>query len=207
MLTFILAVSGPTNAGKSYFTDRLKKHAVEKGLKVSSISTDEFYRDLSHLSMDERNKVNYDHPDSIDEKEFIVALEEISKGREVEIPIYDFSVHNRTGNKRKIEKMDLLVVEGIFTLTYPEVNEFYSLRIFIDMDNDVRVIRRIQRDMENRGRTLNSVIDQYMDTVKPTQQNFVERDKNKVDIVLKGNRDHTIIMEMIISFIGDKSAS
>ncbi|MCE7736501.1 MAG: uridine kinase [Candidatus Heimdallarchaeota archaeon] len=204
MSTFILAVSGPTNAGKSYFTDRLKIHALEKGIKVSSISTDEFYRDLSHLSMDERNKVNYDHPDSIDEKEFIVALEDISKGLEVEIPIYDFSIHNRTGNKRKIDNVDLLIVEGIFTCTFNQADALYSLRIYIDMDDDVRVIRRIQRDMEDRGRSLDSVINQYMNTVKPTQFDFVQRDKKKVDIVLKGNRDHSIIIDMIVSFVKNK---
>lgn len=204
MMTFIVAVSGPTNAGKSYFTDRLKAHALKNGINVRSISTDEFYRDLSHLNMDERNKVNYDHPNSIDEKEFIAALERISKGLETEIPIYDFSIHNRTGEKRKIESVDLLIVEGIFTLTFEDVDNFYSLRIYIDMDDDVRVIRRIQRDMENRGRSLDSVINQYMETVKPTQLDYVQRDKKKVDIVLKGNRDHSIILEMIVSFVRNK---
>lgn len=207
MSTFILAVSGPTNAGKSYFTDRLKAYAHEKGIKVSSISTDEFYRDLSHLSIDDRNKVNYDHPKSIDEKEFIAALEEISKNLEVEIPVYDFSVHNRTGDKRKIEPVDLLIVEGIFTCTFDAADALYSLRIYIDMDDDVRVIRRIQRDMEDRGRSLDSVINQYMDTVKPTQFDYVQRDKKKVDIVLKGNRDHSIIMDMIVSFVKNKTVS
>ncbi len=201
METFILAVTGPTNAGKSYFTDRLKNYASERGVKVTSISTDEFYKDLSHLNMDQRNKVNYDHPDSIDSHKFIDALRKISLGEEVEIPIYDFSVHNRKETKRKIGKIDLLIVEGIFTLTFPKIDEFYSLRIYIDMDDDVRVIRRIQRDMIDRGRTLDSVIDQYMETVKPTQQIFVEQDRDKVDIVLKGNRDHSVILKMIISFV------
>ncbi|MFV2014562.1 MAG: uridine kinase [Candidatus Heimdallarchaeota archaeon] len=201
MSTFILAVTGPTNAGKSYFTDRLKKYAIEKGVKVTSISTDEFYRDLSHLSMEERTKVNYDHPESIDKQEFIEALANVSKGIETEIPIYDFSVHNRKKEKRRIDKIDLLIVEGIFTLTFLKINEFYSLRIYIEMDNDVRVIRRIQRDMEDRGRTLNSVINQYMETVKPTQQDFVERDREKVDIILRGNRDHKVILEMIVALV------
>ncbi|MHA2029369.1 MAG: uridine kinase [Candidatus Kariarchaeaceae archaeon] len=204
MKPFILAITGPTNAGKSYFTDRLKRCAIERGLKTTSISTDEFYRDLSHLSMEERTKVNYDHPDSINKDEFIEALASISKGIITEIPVYDFSIHNRTGEERKIQELDLLIVEGIFALAFSKIDEFYSLRIYIDMDNDVRVIRRIQRDMVDRGRTLNSVIDQYIETVKPTQHDFVERDKSKVDIVLKGNRDHSIIMDMIVSFVRDK---
>ncbi|OLS20638.1 MAG: Uridine kinase [Candidatus Heimdallarchaeota archaeon LC_2] len=201
MKTFILAITGPTNAGKSYFTEKLEKYAFQKGVKTISISTDEFYRDLSHLTLNKRNKVNYDHPDSIDSEEFIDACKKISEGNEIDIPIYDFSVHNRKETKRTIEKIDLLIVEGIFTLAFPKANKFYSLRIYIDMDNDVRVIRRIQRDMENRGRTLDSVITQYMETVKPTQQDFVQRDIEKVDIILKGDKDHQIIREMIVALI------
>ena len=198
---FILAITGATNAGKSYFRNEFMKLAIHHKLNVEFLSTDEFYKDLSHLTMEERTKVNYDHPDSIDSFEFVKALKSLAEGKTTIVPVYNFSIHNRDEKTREIIPQDVIIVEGIFSMVYADIVQYYNLTVFIDLERDLRLIRRINRDMQERGRTLDSVIDQFTTTVRPTQKSFVEEDVNKADIIVKGDRDHTRVIEMIISYI------
>jgi len=194
---FLLAISGPTAAGKTYFTRELITAIEEIGLRTVTISTDEFYYDLSHLSMEERIKVNYDQPKSINEEEFKKTLETLRAGQAVELTKYDFSTHTRTDQKHILEPADLIIVEGIFSLTFDEVNPMYDLKVYIELEEDLRLIRRVRRDMRDRGRDLESVFQQYISQVKPAQHKHVKQDREKSDVILLGNKDHTQFIKLL----------
>lgn len=201
MKPVIIAISGPTNAGKTYFTRELSKRAESNGIRCTRISTDEFYNDLSHLTLEERNEVNYDEPDSINHKEFVEKIKELSEGKGAILPVYDFATHNRTGETRKVDPVDLIIVEGIFSLAFDTVLPYYTLTVYVDLEPDLRLVRRVHRDRIERGRSLESILDQYVHTVKPTQELYVRNDQQKADILIMGDRDHSIIHDMILSYI------
>ena len=171
------------------------------GLSVDLISTDNFYRDLTHLTMDERAKVNYDDPKSINDTEFLESLVKIREGIPVEVPIYDYSIHNRIAEKRLITATDIIVVEGLFAFAFDIIIPLYSLKVYVDLDSDLRLIRRIQRDTKERGRTVNSVINQYINTIRPSQEKFVKLDKKHADIVINGGKDHSEIIKLILTYV------
>lgn len=204
MTSFILAISGPTAAGKTYFTKHLQETVKNAGLSTVTISTDEFYKDLVHLTMEERIKVNYDHPDSIDSSAFLHALEQLADGNTIDIPAYDFSTHTRKNEVRTVEPADLIIVEGIFSLSFEAINPIYDIRIFIDLDQDLRLIRRVRRDMKERGRSLESIFKQYLNQVRPSQEVYVTQDKILADLILLGNQDHRRILGMIQAAIEKK---
>jgi len=202
---FLLAISGPTNSGKTFLRERILHKANELGLTTQFISTDDFYKDLSHLTMEERNQINYDDPKSIAGEEFQEAIGNLQLGKICSVPIYDFAEHNRTGKTRDIAHCDLIIVEGIFAYSFDEINKMYSLKIFVEVDPDIRIIRRILRDINERGRTMESVIAQHLETVKPTQALFVERDRGKADIILNGEMGEFKIVDIMLSYIKAQS--
>ena len=197
----IIAISGPTSAGKTYFSQKLLELADDRNIHSTRISTDEFYKDLSSIPMEERIKVNYDQPDSIDRTEFEKVIRSLSEGNDVLIPVYDFSTHTRTGEVRKVEPSELTLVEGIFALTFDEVREHFTISIYVDLEPDLRLIRRIMRDTKERGRSIESVFNQYMGTVRPTQKEFVQNDKEKADIIIHGDKDHTKVLNLLLNLI------
>ncbi|MHA2502814.1 MAG: uridine kinase family protein, partial [Candidatus Kariarchaeaceae archaeon] len=152
-MVYILAISGPTAAGKTYFSNKLVEVVEKHGYTISKISTDEFYHDLSHMTMEMRSQVNYDLPQSIDAEGFETCLEQLSLGKVTDVPVYDFSTHTRTGEIRTVTPPDLLIVEGIFSLSFEGSNRLYDLKVFIELDRDLRLIRRMERDMKERGRS------------------------------------------------------
>lgn len=200
-LPFIIAVSGPTNAGKTYFSNQLLRTAEEQGISCSRISTDSFYRDLSHISLEERTGINYDAPASIDTGAFIDTIQKLRMNQTVEIPVYDFSVHNRTGGTETILPHDIILVEGIFSFSFDEVLDAYSILVYVDLDPDLRLIRRVKRDRSERGRSIESIFSQYLNTVRPTQEEYVRRDKSKADILLQGDHEHDKVINLLISFV------
>ena len=205
MNSFLMAISGPTASGKSFFTNKLRERIVELGLTTVTISTDEFYRDLSHISMKERGFVNYDLPHSIDNEEFFKTLSNLTEGKSVKIQVYDYTTHTRMDKFRTINPADLIIIEGIFSLSFPEINKLYDIKIFIDLDQDLRLIRRVKRDMIERGRTLESILHQYMTQVRPTQKDYVSNDQSIADLSLNGNQSYDNFISLLISAIKDKN--
>lgn len=198
---YIIAISGPTSAGKTYFAKLLTEKCVEYGISVSRVSTDDFYIDRSHMPLEERRKQNYDTPNSIDSNEFAATLHNLIAGEAVQLRKYDFSIHNRVDELKTISPADLIIVEGIFALTFPAIRELYSLTIYVNLDSDLRVIRRLERDVQERGRSIESIISQYLNTIRPTQSEYVLHDDLYADIILHGDRDHSHIIDLILSFV------
>lgn len=194
----LVAISGPTSSGKTFFSNSLIQYTKKKDIEVTRISTDDFYRDLSHLSMEERKKVNYDNPASINNEEFIETVAILSQYNKVSIPEYDMRTHTRTNNYKEVLPADIILVEGIFSLSFDELNKIYDFKIYVDYPADLRFIRRLRRDMNERGRSLESVINQYTQTVRPTQMEYVLNDKLKADIILIGDQEHSNLIEMLV---------
>lgn len=200
-MVYILGISGPTNAGKTYFSRKLRKYCDKNNISYSTISTDDFYIDLSDIPMSERIEKNYDHPNAISKDDFKIALDMLRSGREIKIYKYSFHEHVRTKEFRIVKPAQLLIVEGIFSFSFEEVLKTFDLKIYVDLDTDLRLIRRIYRDAEERGRTLELTINQYLHTIKPTQEKFVKRDKKLADVILHGDKNHSNVIELIGSHL------
>ena len=179
--SFVIGIAGGTGAGKTTVAELITEN-VEAS--VTRIPLDNYYQDLSHLDYAEREEVNYDHPSAFEWELLREHLGELSEGRAVEMPTYDFSIHNRRDERTTVEPTEVIVVEGIFALYDDEVNGMLDLRLFVETDADVRILRRIQRDVVERDRDLEGVIDQYLSTVKPMHEQFIEPTKKNADIII-----------------------
>ena len=179
--SFVIGIAGGTGAGKTTVA-RLVTENV--GDSVTRIPIDNYYEELSHLDFEERASRNYDHPSAFEWELFREQLSELLEGRSVSMPQYDFAEHNRSPERKDVEPTDVIIVEGIFALYDEEINEMLDLRLFVETDADVRILRRIQRDVIDRGRDLDGVIDQYLTTVKPMHEQFVEPTKRHADLII-----------------------
>jgi uridine kinase len=179
--SFVIGIAGGTGAGKTAVA-REVKDAV--GEAVTRIPLDNYYRDLSHLPMDEREEVNYDHPSAFEWDLLADHLRALMRGEAVEMPQYDFSAHNRTPESVTAEPSTVVVVEGILSLYEADLRELFDLCVYVQTDADVRILRRIQRDVIDRGRELEGVMDQYLGTVKPMHEQFIEPTKKHADIII-----------------------
>jgi len=191
----LIGIAGGTGSGKTSIAKSLLKE-YGKG-EVAVIEQDAYYRNISNLPLEERHKQNFDHPDAIDVELFIQQLIRLIKGQSIEIPVYDFSTHSRSDEKRNIEPHHVIVVEGILTLHYPSLRELMDIKIFVDTPDDIRFIRRLSRDVEERGRTVNSVIDQYLKTVRPMHQQFVEPSKYFSDIIIPEGGQNKVAIDLL----------
>ena len=178
----VIGMAGGSASGKTTIADAVAAQ-VDEG-QVSIIQHDAYYRDLSHLTPAEREAVNFDHPDALETELLIAHLEALRAGRAVERPIYDFSPHVRRSETVRVESGDVVIVEGILVLSDPGLRELFDLCIYVDTDSDLRVLRRLRRDIVERGRSVESVIDQYMDTVRPMHLEFVEPSKRYADLIV-----------------------
>ena len=179
--SFVIGIAGGTGAGKTTVS-RLITHDL--GDSVTRIPIDNYYEDLSHLEFEERQSVNYDHPSAFEWSLLREQLEVLLGGQSVQMPQYDFEVHNRKDERVEIEPTDVIVLEGILALYDEEINEMMDLRLFVETDADVRILRRIRRDVIERGRDLEGVIDQYLSTVKPMHEQFIEPSKKHADLII-----------------------
>ena len=189
---FVIGIAGGTGSGKTTFTENLVDMFRED---VAVIHHDNYYNVLDHLSYEERCKVNYDHPDSFETKLMVEHIKKLKNGERIEEPIYDFTVHNRDKTKTiTLEPKKILIIDGILVLENKELCELMDLKIFVDTDADIRLGRRILRDMTERGRSIESVLTQYQTTVKPMHDKFVEPSKKNADIViLEGGKNKAAI--------------
>lgn len=195
----IIGIAGGTGSGKSTIARAIFESVPSK--KASIIEQDCYYKDQSHLPPKERVKVNYDHPFAFDTELLIAHLEQLLEGQAVEKPQYDFTIHNRKKETITVEPRDIIIVEGILVLDSPRIRELMDIKIFVDTDADVRIIRRILRDMRERGRTLESVIAQYLDVVKPMHFEFVEPSKRYADIIIPEGGHNKVAIDIMVAKI------
>ncbi|HNZ40793.1 MAG TPA: uridine kinase [Clostridia bacterium] len=194
----VIGIAGGTGSGKTTLTNRLKERF---GKDISVISHDNYYRSQDDISFEERVKTNYDHPDSFETDLLIEHLKQLKNGHSIECPVYSFSEHTRTKDTRKIDPTKVIIVEGILIFQNPELLNMLDIRIFVDTDPDVRILRRILRDVKERGRSLDSVVTQYLATVKPMHEQFVEPSKRNADIIVLEGGYNLVALDMIIQRI------
>jgi len=181
MQVTIIGIAGGTGSGKSTFTNRLKEYF---GDQVTVIYHDNYYKRHDDLTFAERQKINYDHPDALDTDLLVEHLRALRAGKSIECPVYDFTKHNRSDETITIEPSRVIIVEGILILQDERLRDIFDIKIFVEADADERILRRVVRDMNERGRDLENIIDQYLATVKPMHYLYVEPTKNVADIVI-----------------------
>ena len=195
----ILGVAGGSGSGKTTVVSQIIR-AMEP-VPVSLLHHDSYYRDHPDLSPEERARLNYDHPEVLETELLAAHLRELLAGRAVEEPVYDFTTHRRTKQTRRIDPNPIVIVDGILILAEPELRELMDIRVFVETDADLRFIRRLVRDTEERGRSVDSVIRQYQDTVRPMHLEFVEPSKRWADIIVPEGGQNRVALEMVTARI------
>lgn len=198
----IIGLGGGTGSGKTTVVEQIVSDFPEG--QVSVISQDSYYKDLSHLSREDRAKVNFDHPNAIDFPLLCEHLRELKEGRSILEPVYSFVEHNRTKETQLISPTQVLVVEGILILTDPAIRDLFDIKIFVHADSDERLIRRLKRDIAERGRDLEEVLSRYQTTLKPMHQQFIEPTKEYADIIIPNNRFNTVAVDIVRSIINER---
>ena len=193
---FVVGIAGGTGSGKTTVAHKLAS-AMPDGRCVT-IEHDAYYLDQAHLPLDERAKINYDHPSSLESMLLVDHLRALRDGRTVEVPIYDFATHTRRRETRQVEPARVIVVEGILVFTEPALRDQMDIKIFVDTDPDIRLMRRIRRDLEQRGRTFQSVRDQYYATVRPMHLEYVEPTKRWADIIIPEGGNNRVALDVLL---------
>lgn len=194
----MIGIAGGTGSGKTTITKELLERF---GNNVTVINHDNYYKAHDSLTLEERSKLNYDHPDSLDTDLMIEHLKLLREGRDIISPIYDFSIHNRSKETKIISPNKVMIVEGILIYTNPELCSLLDIKLFVDADADVRILRRIERDVKERGRSLESIISQYLSTVKPMHEQYVEPSKKNADIIIPEGGHNLVALDMIMNRI------
>jgi uridine kinase len=198
----IIGIAGGTGSGKTTVVSQIIEELPES--EVCVISQDSYYKDTSHLSFKEREKINFDHPKAIDFDLLKKHLIKLRKGKTIEQPVYSFVDHNRTGKTITTHPKKVIIVEGILILTHPEVREMFDINIYVHADSDERLIRRLKRDMSDRGRSLEEVLNRYQNTLKPMHQQFIEPTKEYADIIIPTNRYNSVAVDLIRKIINQR---
>ena len=199
MNTLIIGIAGGSGSGKTTLALRLKASFGEEEVRL--IPHDSYYKRHDDLPYEKRCLLNYDHPDAFDNSLLIQHLHELKAGRGVDCPVYDYAIHNRSDQVRHIDPAPVLIVEGILPFTEPALLAMFDYKIFVDTDADERILRRILRDVKERGRSLDSVITQYRTTVKPMHEAFVEPSKRSADIIIPNGGENGPALEMLVHHI------
>lgn len=192
----IIGIAGGTASGKTTVAKRLKKLAEPHG-SVAMLRLDDYYKNLSHLTLEERRKINFDHPDAYDIDLLIKHIHQLQNGEAIEKPTYDFVISLRSDITEHIEPSDVIIIEGIMIFTYPELVDLFDMKIYVDTPDDIRFIRRLKRDIEDRGRTIESVVNQYLTTVRPMHEIFVEPSKRKADIIVPEGGKNEVAIDIL----------
>ena len=194
----VIGIAGGTGSGKTTLVNQIAAQFAED---VTAITHDNYYKAHDEMTYEERSRLNYDHPNAFDTELMIEHLKQLKEGNTVECPIYDYTIHNRSKNTLTIAPAKVIIVEGILIFEHKELCDQMYIRIFVDTDADLRIIRRIRRDVMERARSLDSVINQYMNTVKPMHEQFVEPSKKNASIIVPEGGHNLVAMEMIMNHI------
>ncbi|MFG6686458.1 uridine kinase [Mariniflexile sp. HNIBRBA6329] len=197
----IIGIAGGTGCGKTTVVNQILNELPEG--EVGVISQDSYYKDTTHLSYDERIKINFDHPKSIDFELLESHLKDLKKGLPVHQPVYSFVKHNRTSDTILTHPRKVMIVEGILILTHPELRNMFDIKIFVHADTDERLIRRLKRDISERGRDLDEVLTRYQTTLKPMHDQFIEPMKEYADIIIPNNKHNTVAVDIVRTIINN----
>lgn len=192
----VIGIAGGTGSGKTTITREIVEHF---GADVTVIYHDNYYKAHHELSYEERTQLNYDHPDAFDTDLLVRDLKALRSGEAIECPIYDYTIHDRSTQTLTVRPARVIIVEGILIFHAPELRDQMDIKLFVDADADVRILRRIQRDVKERGRSLDSVISQYLTTVKPMHEAFVEPSKRYANIIIPEGGQNKVAIEMVIN--------
>lgn len=197
----LIGITGGTGSGKSTIADEIYNSFDEDC--IAMIQQDAYYKDQSHLTMEERVKTNYDHPRAFDNDLLIENLKSLINGEVIEKPIYDFTVHTRSEEKIKVNPRDIIIVEGILILEDERLRDLLDIKVYVDTDADIRILRRMIRDINERGRTVDSVVEQYLSVVRPMHMQFIEPTKKYADIIVPEGGHNKVAIDILVSKIKD----
>jgi uridine kinase len=199
MRPLIIGIAGGTGSGKSTLAQRIA--GALPSARVSFLDMDAYYRDHRHLTMEERRRVNWDHPDAFDIALLAAHLEALARGEAIDKPVYDFTLHARAARTVRVEPADVIVIDGILLLVDERVRDACDVKVFVETEADVRLIRRIRRDMAVRGRPLDEILEQYLTTVQPMHDQFVEPSKRWADLIIPRGGENPVALEILIASI------
>lgn len=191
----VIGIAGGTGSGKTTITRKIMQRF---GGNVSVIYHDNYYKAHHGMSYEERSKLNYDHPDAFDTERLVEDLKKLRRGEVVRSPLYDYTIHDRSDKTVTVKPARVIIVEGLLIFASEKLCELMDIKIFVDTDADVRILRRIVRDVRDRGRSLESVVNQYLTTVKPMHEQFVEPSKRKADIIIPEGGYNQVALEMVL---------
>lgn len=190
----VIGIAGGTGSGKTTLTERISHQFQDE---VTLIKHDDYYKRHDDMTYEERSRLNYDHPDAFETELLIQHIKLLKEGKSIQCPIYDYTIHNRGNDTKEIRATKVIILEGILIFTDKRLCDLMDIKIFVDTDADVRIIRRIKRDVAERARSLDSVINQYLSTVKPMHEQYVEPSKKNADIIVLEGGHNLVAMDMI----------
>ena len=193
----MIGIAGGTGSGKTTVARAIQDRVGKE--RIEWISHDSYYRNFEGLSPEERHHINFDHPDSLETELLARHLDVLGKGSGVEVPIYDFTTHSRKDDTQRVEPRRVIIVEGILVLAEPELRKRIDIKLFVDTPPDIRFMRRLVRDIKTRGRSMESVIEQYMTTVRPMHEEFVEPSKRYADLIIPEGGENLVAIDAIIA--------
>lgn len=194
----VIGIAGGTGSGKTTITGQISERL---GNDVTVITHDNYYRAHHEMTYEERTLLNYDHPDAYETELLVEHLAALKRGEPVEVPVYDFTIYDRTDETTTVMPSRVIIVEGIVIFAHPELRELMDVKVYVDADADVRILRRILRDVQERGRSLESVINQYLTTVKPMHEAFVEPSKRYADVIIPTSEPNLVALDMLVNRI------
>ncbi len=197
----VIGIAGGTGSGKTTVANVILRRLGAD--KITFLPHDSYYRELGGLTIEERQSINFDHPDALETELLIEHIQALKRGETVEVPIYDFTTHTRTDQTLHIESQRVILVEGILIFADETLLNLFDAKIFVDTPDDIRFIRRLQRDLLERGRSVDSVIQQYLTTVRPMHLEFVEPSKRQSDVIIPEGGHNTVAMDMVVARISE----
>lgn len=195
----VIGIAGGSGSGKTTVANVIIERVGEQ--HIAYLPHDAYYKDLSALPHNQRTQINFDHPDSLDTELLIQHVKQLVNRQPIDMPIYDFKIHSRTTQTRRMQPQPIIIVEGILIFSEHELRELFDVKIFVDTDADIRFIRRLQRDITERGRSTESVIHQYLSTVRPMHLEFVEPSKRYADVIIPEGGLNVVAMDMVVARI------
>ncbi len=195
---YVIGVAGGSASGKTTIIKKIQEYF---GDDIAVISHDAYYKAHNDMTYEQRTQLNYDHPDSIESEKMAEDVRRLIKGNAIEMPVYDYSIHNRSEETVHVEPKNVIVMEGILILENKELRDLMDLKVFVDTDADERLMRRIRRDMAERARSIDSILDQYAATVKPMHEEFVEPSKKYADVIIPRGGENTPGIDMLTTYM------